>query len=180
MTEMRAPRFLAIVLFMFFLLGPVLPLLASPKTPPAASGQARSLSRLETAALLRERGVAHEEAGRLESAVRRYEESLLFFPDAEVTQRIDLLKKMLEERNAPLSPPAPLLPEARVSRLEKARVLREDGKNAFVGGELRDAARFFEESLSLFEDEEVFRFVGGVKRELELVSSLEGLEELFD
>ena len=180
MTEMRCPRFLPILLILLFLQGAAGPLLASSETAPTASEGAQRLSRLETAALLRGRGVAHEEAGRLESAVRRYEESLLFFPDAEVAQRIDLLKKMLEERNAPLSPPAPQLPEARVSRLEKARALREDGKNAFVGGELRDAARFFEESLSLFEDEEVFRFVGGVKRELELVSSLEGLEGLFD
>ena len=180
MTEMRFPRFLPIVLLLLFLVGPVCPLLASTESVPVASGGAHFLSRLETAALLRGRGVAHEEAGRLENAVRNYEESLLFFPDAEVSQRIDLLKKTLAERTAPLSPPAPLLPEARVSRLEKARALREDGKNAFVRGELRDAARFFEESLSLFEDEELSRFVDAVKKETDLAFSLEGLEELFD
>lgn len=180
MTEMRCLRFLSILLILLFLQGAAGPLLASPETAPAASEGAQRLSRLETAALLRGRGIAHEDAGRLENAVRNYEESLLFFPDAEVSQRIDLLKKTLAERTAPLSPPAPLLPEARVSRLEKARALREDGKNAFVRGELHDAARFFEESLSLFEDPELSRFAGAVKNEIELASSLEGLEELFD
>ena len=180
MTKMRFPRFLPIVLLLLFLPGSPGPLLASPETAPAALRGAHSLSRLETASLLRGRGLAHEEAGRLENAVRNYEESLLFFLDAEVSQRIALLKKTLAERTAPLSPPAPLLPEARIFRLEKARALREDGKKAFVRGELRDAARFFEESLSLFEDPELSRFVGAVKNEMELSSSLEGLEELFD
>ena len=98
---------------------------------------------------------------------------------SEVAQRVPRVRAALARRAAPLSPPAPLLPEARTARLERAFELREEGKNAFVRGEMRNAVRSFEESLLLFEDEELSRFVGEVKKEIELALSLDGLEELF-
>lgn len=184
MTEKMFPRFLCILLcsvfLAFFFLGAAEPLGASTQSPPLSDEVVISLARLETALLMRERGVAHEATGRRENAVRSYEESLALFPDPEVEKRIELLKRELRERAVPLAPPAPRQAEARAVRLERARELREDGKSMFVRGELKDAARAFEQSLLLFEDEALSRFVDGMKKEMELVLSLEGLEDLFD
>ncbi len=183
MMKKSIPRFLNVLLrpalLGCFLLGTAGPLPVSAASPPTSRGVALTLARLETALLLRRLGVAHEEVGRLESAFRSYEESLMLFPDDEVAQRVPRVRAALARRAAPLSPPAPLLPEARTARLERAFELREEGKNAFVRGEMRNAVRSFEESLALFEDEELSRFVGEVKKEIELALSLDGLEGLF-
>jgi tetratricopeptide (TPR) repeat protein len=172
---------LAVLFWSFFVPGPGRASLFSPtKAPSLPSGQLELLARLETALLLRERGASHENAGRLEEAARNYEESLSLFPDPEVGKRAALLRKELNERTSPLFPPAPRSIEMTAGRLEKARELREKGKDAFVRGELDNSARLFEESLALFGAEDVALFVDSQKREMELRLSLNDLEKLFD
>lgn len=146
---------------------------------PSSERAAFRCARLETALFLRERGLESEDAGRSRRALRSFEESLLLYPDRALEERLALIKKEVENRAAPVTPPAPLLVKERVSRLEKAAELRKEGKDAYVRRDLEGAARILEESLELFDDPELLLFLKELRKELALNLSLDDLERLL-
>lgn len=129
---------------------------------------------------MRAKGLEHEGVGRLEKAVPCYEESLILFAATDVAERLHRLKRELAEGSAPVAPPSSSLLEAQALSLSEARALREEGKDAVARHALGDAVGLFKQSLDLFRDEELSRFVTELQGELELERSLDDLERMFD